>query len=79
MKNTKDQALKVDVYKTNVNNLQVANYLALILETYSPTSKISFDMEDCDKILRIEGEYLLPAKLVIQLLAQEGFHCQKLD
>jgi hypothetical protein len=79
LKNTKDQALQVDVYKTDVNNLQAANYLASILETYSPTSNISFDMEDCDKILRIEGEHLLPAKLVIQLLAQEGFHCQELD
>lgn len=71
--------MQVDVFKTNINNLQAANYITSIIASFMPSAKISFDLEDCDRILRIEGESLLPSKLIIQLFAQEGFSCQELE
>jgi len=40
--------------------------------------KWSFDLEDCDNILRVETANLLP-NIVIQLLNEMTFCCQELE
>jgi hypothetical protein len=40
--------------------------------------KINFDLDDCDKILRVEGKNVLPGK-IIGLLKANGYQCQALE
>ena len=67
----------VEVFKTNVQ--EVAHSIKMIdkLLEHFPVSKINFDLEDCDKILRVEGEHVLPEK-IIEVLKSNGYNCRVL-
>jgi hypothetical protein len=43
-----------------------------------PNSAINFDLEDCDKILRIHGASISNKK-IIELLDSYGYHCEVLS
>ena len=46
----------VEVFKTNVQKkTQSKKYLCVLSEAF-PSFKINFDLLDCDKVLRVEGE-----------------------
>jgi hypothetical protein len=45
----------VEIFKTNVSDVSEANSIAGILHDHFPLCKINFDLDDCDRILRIEG------------------------
>ena len=45
----------VEVFKTNVSNQHLANRIITDLNQLYPNYRINFDLEDCDKILRIES------------------------
>jgi len=68
----------VEVFKTNVIQNELAFQLRAALESRLPSHKINFDLEDCDKILRIEG-HTIPTKMVIEFLANQGFQCEVLN
>lgn len=44
----------VEIFKTNVQEEKEANKVVRKLLEQFPNNKINFDLEDCDKILRIE-------------------------
>ena len=68
----------IEVFKTNVEEAYHAkNVIALLLEHF-PGSKINFDLHDCDKILRVEGENFAIEK-VITLVTENGFSCMVLE
>ena len=68
----------VEVFKTNVADPCEANELVDLLAGHFPESKINFDLDDCDRILRLEG-YDFTAKTVINVLEKAGLKCQVLD
>jgi hypothetical protein len=68
----------VEVFKTNVSHIVVADELSSELSTQLPNSRISFDLEDCDKILRIESTVVHPA-IVLNTLRKRGFACEVLE
>jgi hypothetical protein len=43
----------VEVFKTNVHSAQQAGQIIRQLQQILPEARINFDLEDCDKILRI--------------------------
>ena len=45
----------VEIFKTNVEDLQEAMHLTDKLQRMLPACKINFDLQDTDRILRIEG------------------------
>jgi len=47
----------VEVFKTNVNSKSATQSIIHQLEEIVPGAKINFDLEDCDKILRVETSY----------------------
>lgn len=47
--------IMVEVFKTNVQKETDTNYIIAIINREFPTYKVNFDLEDCDKILRVEG------------------------
>ncbi len=67
----------VEVFKTNVQESTHANQLLAVLTTIYPASRINFDLDDCDKILRVKGEYIQVQK-IIQLLEDKGYQCEVL-
>lgn len=68
----------VEVLKTNVNNVEDAFIIIQMLRNIYPTHKINFDLEDCDRILRIEGKRIDITKVNL-LLQEKGFECNRLD
>lgn len=68
----------VEVFKTNVQEVERSNRLLERLLYHFPDNKINFDLEDCDKILRVEGENISPEK-IMELLNEEGHFCEILD
>jgi len=49
-----------------------------LLLLHMPLCRISFDLDDCDKVLRVEGENVCNDK-IIGLLAGLGYHCHSLE
>ena len=43
----------IEIFKTNVNNEQLANRIICGLNHLYPNYLINFDLEDCDKVLRV--------------------------
>jgi hypothetical protein len=54
----------VEVFKTNIQCVKAAIVLKEILSKELPDIQINFDLDDCDKILRTEGE-IVPVNNVI--------------
>lgn len=68
----------VEVFKTNVEDPAQAAKLVGLLQKRITNSSVNFDLEDCDKVLRIEGpEVSLP--LVVGILKDYGYKCQPLE
>ena len=68
----------VEVFKTNVQEVCNAKDLVALLLQHFPDTKINFDLEDCDKILRVEGENFIIEK-VMMLVKENGFICKILE
>lgn len=67
----------VEVFKTNVQSYEQSERLLSKLLQQFPELKISFDLEDCDKILRVKGAQI-PLGSIIDVLNSEGFACAPL-
>ncbi|TWI18809.1 hypothetical protein [Sphingobacterium siyangense] len=68
----------VAVFKTNVKYQKKAEFVLLVLLAEFPNAKINFDLEDCDKILRIEGTGFSP-KEVQRLVQNLNYTCEELE
>lgn len=68
----------VEVFVTNVKQVAAAKEIVALLLQNFPDSKINFDLEDRDKVLRVEGENFQPGK-VMMLVNETGFHCQVME
>jgi hypothetical protein len=68
----------VEVFKTNVQKKAQSKMLLCILSEAFPSCKINFDLSDCDKVLRVEGENM-EALLIMKLIKDHGFNCEILD
>lgn len=68
----------IEVFKTNVQEFSEAQKLVALLRKHFPNSKINFDLDDCDKVLRVEGNNLRIEK-VVTLVMEKGFLCKVLD
>lgn len=69
----------VEVFKTNVTDKNHATKLVELLHRKFPGCKINFDLDDCDKVLRIEGpdaDLTEPVRLIIN---ENGFICEVLE
>ena len=69
--------MMVEVFKTNVEEVELSKLLIQQLEDHFPDSQINFDMDDCDKILRVAAASVSSEK-VIALLKSNGYSCEAL-
>ena len=68
----------VEVFKTNVQKKTQSKMLLCILSEAFPSLKINFDLSDCDKVLRVEGDNM-EALRIMMLVKEYGFNCDVLD
>lgn len=68
----------VEVYKTNVRHRRQAKKILDVLWKRYPMFSINFDLEDCDKVLRIEGENI-PKEKIARLVVENGYLCSILE
>ena len=67
----------VEVFKTNVQTVDESKLVLGILTVNFPELIINFDLDDCDKILRVQGKNIWIEK-VIELVNSNGFYCEVL-
>ena len=65
----------VEVFVTDVQKASHAKYLITTLRKIFPDYLINFDLEDCDRILRVESEKI-DTERIIRLLISKKFRCE---
>lgn len=70
--------MNISVFKTSVQSEQQKNNLSTTLNTLLDNGNWSFDLEDCDKVLRIESESDITLQVMLAL-QQQGFICEELQ
>jgi len=68
----------VEVFKTNVHKKVQSKMLLYLLSEAFPSFKINFDLSDCDKVLRVEGDDMEAIPIMI-LVKEYGFTCEILN
>lgn len=68
----------IEVFKTNVENVFQANTIKDQIQKTFTDYTASFDLEDCDRILRVKGSGFVHAASVIELLKDFGFNAEVL-
>ncbi|RYE25575.1 MAG: hypothetical protein EOP51_03645 [Sphingobacteriales bacterium] len=68
----------VEVFKTNVQEQVHAADLVTLFHRRFPGNRINFDLEDCDRILRIEGDVFC-SDTIKALMNEQGFQCAVLE
>lgn len=67
----------IEIFKTNVQEVKQAELLIeKILEEF-PSSRVNFALDDCDRILRVQGRGVCNKK-IIELLNSNGYEAQVL-
>ncbi|MBS1558875.1 MAG: hypothetical protein JST69_09110 [Bacteroidetes bacterium] len=66
------------VFKTSVKNKIQAKMLKPHIDKKLPSAQWNFDLQDCDKILRIVNDEDV-VTTVIALLQNHNFHCEELE
>ena len=70
----------VKVFKTDVQDGVTAGYIIFLLQQRFSNCRINFDLDDCDKILRMESRQESIEETQIQLLiAGCGYYCEPLQ
>lgn len=64
--------MKVEVFKTNVADPERAKWLVDQIERNFTNCKVNFDLDDCDRILRVVFEGKIQSDLLIDLLQHVG-------
>lgn len=63
----------VEVFKTNVLNKRAAKSILEEIGVHQPGYKCNFDLEDCDKVLRIENAGgNIDAQLIFEILEKNN-------
>lgn len=64
----------VEVFKTNIAMAEQAQEIVYALQQYFPGSRVTIDLDDCDKVLRLEGTVIVTER-VINLLQEHNYEC----
>ena len=70
--------MKVEVFKTNVADPERAKWLVDQIEGQFINCKVNFDLDDCDRVLRVVSEGNIQSDLLIDLLRNVGYNAEVL-
>ena len=68
----------VEIFKTNIDCECMAQKVEKIVMENFQNISINFDLEDCDRILRVEGE-IIPSTKISTTVQNMGLICEILD
>lgn len=68
----------VEIFKTDLQTKEQSQEVLKILLNKFPKFQINFDLEDCDKILRVQGKQIEPNEIT-NLLNKNGYKCELLE
>jgi hypothetical protein len=68
----------VEVFKTNVDNAVVAEQIRETIRKQFPRCKVNFDLEDCDRILRVQGTTICNES-ISKIVSSHGYDVELLD
>jgi len=68
----------VEVFATNVGNPADAQRVVTMLSWHFPALLANFDLEDCDRILRLEGQSI-DTSAICKAMEGLGFLCKTLE
>ena len=69
--------MEVLILKTNIRYKKQVKAVAPLLDGQNSISRWNIDLNDIDKVLRIESNNMELTK-VVQLIQEAGFHCEEL-
>jgi len=70
---------QVEVFKTNICKVNQSARVIQLLSELFPEYEANFDLDDCDRILRIETAFgVIKNREIKQLLTGAGYYCQEL-
>jgi len=67
-----------EVFKTDVTNKGTAKILCLLIQHAFPGYLVNFDLDDCDRILRVVADNCINDQGVIDILSDCGFNAEVL-
>jgi len=67
----------IEVFTTDVSCEEQARHVILQLSHNFPGSRINFDLEDCDRILRIESQHV-ETDSIVKAMNKLGYKCDVL-
>ena len=70
--------IMIEVFKTNINTRAEAEVICKLLSGQLLSCCIKFDLEDCDRVLKIEGAKF-NAPEIIELVTNCGYQCEVLE
>lgn len=68
----------VYIFKTSVKTKKALKELAPKFDKFIPNSKWNFDLDDCDKILRVDSKEAT-SQQIIEFLKLQQVDCSELD
>jgi hypothetical protein len=68
----------VEVFKTNVSSGEHADALSALLTQRFHLQGVSFDLEDCDRVLRVSGDVIVPHRIT-EALYEYGYECSVME
>lgn len=68
----------IAIFKTNNKYQEDANFVLQELKKHYTACKATLDLEDCDKVLRIEG-IGFTIKSIIKVISDLGYYCNELE
>ncbi|MCE7040240.1 hypothetical protein [Dyadobacter sp. CY312] len=64
----------IEIFKTNVTDHSIAIKISELICLHFAGYSASFDLEDCDRVLRVQsGSEFVPSQAIIKLLQGMGF------
>ena len=67
-----------EVFKTNVRSIRKAKLIIQKLTKEFPAHKINFDLNNCDKISRVQGKNILQTE-IINVVTALDYECEILE
>ncbi len=68
----------IEVFKTNVESVAQSDQIVQELLYHFPGAAVNFDLDDCDRVLRIAGDSI-SCHTVIDVVRRNGHHAEMLD
>ncbi len=66
----------IEIFKTNVQNKAQVRRIVYSLKEQFTQATINFDLNDCDKILRVQGIQESCMQSIVNKLNDLGFNCE---